>query len=138
MAELGDPHPGGGGRGRTSRDPGPLLLHSHGAPAWFCIYESGVHPTLVGVALAFLTPPRPMYSAEVLHSKGQAILDSSPRHIVTEQHRSKPTTKYWRWPMWPESRCASCQERAPAACLSSFLVLPIFALAMPVSAWKEM
>jgi len=98
--------------------------------AWFCIYESGVHPTLAGVALAFLTPPRPMYSAEDLHSKGRAILDSSPRHIVTDQQREQADHQILALAeVARESVAPLVRNEHRLLAWSSFLVLPVFALA---------
>ncbi len=42
---------------------------------WFFFLESGVHATIAGVALAFLTPALPMYSASEYDTKARRILD---------------------------------------------------------------
>ncbi len=98
--------------------------------AWYCIHESGVHPTLVGVALAFITPARPMYSAETLYAKGGAILESFPRHIVTYHQREEAdhqimTLSEVAW----ESVAPLARSEHRLLPWSSFLVLPLFALA---------
>ena len=45
---------------------------------WYFTLESGVHATLAGVALAFLTPARPHYSPDTMDEKTRAILDQYP------------------------------------------------------------
>ncbi|HEX2403170.1 MAG TPA: Na+/H+ antiporter NhaA, partial [Acidimicrobiia bacterium] len=49
-----------------------------GVLIWFLTLESGVHATLAGVALGFLTPARPMYPAAEFDRRARAILDSFP------------------------------------------------------------
>lgn len=98
--------------------------------AWFCVHESGVHPTLAGVALAFLTPARPMYSAEELFDKGRAILDSFPRRIVTFHQREKADHQIMTLTeVARESVAPLARSEHRLLAWSSFLVLPLFALA---------
>lgn len=98
--------------------------------AWFCILESGVHPTLVGVALAFITPARPMYSAEELYDKGQTILNSFPRHIVNYHQREEADHQIMTLSeVARESVAPLARNEHRLLAWSSFLVLPIFALA---------
>ena len=110
-------------RARTFYIPMALL-------AWFCIYESGVHPTLAGVALAFITPARPMYSAEELYDKGQRILGSFPRHIATYHQREEADYQIMALTeVARESVAPLARNEHRLLAWSSFLVLPIFALA---------
>lgn len=98
--------------------------------AWFCVHESGVHPTLAGVALAFITPARPMYSAEELFDKGRAILDSFPRHIVTYHQREEADHQIMTLTeVARESVAPLARNEHRLLAWSSFLVLPLFALA---------
>ncbi len=98
--------------------------------AWVCIHESGVHPTLVGVALAFITPSRPMYSAEELYDKGQRILRSFPRHITTYHQREEADHQVMALTeVARESVAPLARNEHRLLAWSSFLVLPIFALA---------
>ena len=98
--------------------------------AWFCIHESGVHPTLVGVALAFITPSRPMYSAEQLYDKAGTLLNSFPRHIVTNHQREEADHQILTLAeVARESVAPLARNEHRLLAWSSFLVLPIFALA---------
>jgi NhaA family Na+:H+ antiporter len=47
--------------------------------AWFFLFESGVHATLVGVALGMLTPARSMYTDQEYLTRTRRILD---RHEI--------------------------------------------------------
>ncbi|MCQ3805081.1 MAG: Na+/H+ antiporter NhaA [bacterium] len=110
-------------RARTFYIPASLV-------AWFCVHEAGVHPTLVGVALAFITPARPMYSAEELYDKGQALLNSFPRHIVTYHQREEADHQIMTLAeVARESVAPLARNEHRLLAWSSFLVLPIFALA---------
>lgn len=111
-----------------------IRAHSFYVPmaliAWFCIHESGVHPTLAGVALAFVTPARPMYSAEQLYDKGQALLDSFPRHITNYHQREEADHQILILSeVARESVAPLARSEHRLLVWSSFLVLPIFALA---------
>ena len=98
--------------------------------AWFCIHESGVHPTLVGVALAFITPSRPMYSAEQLYDKAGTLLNSFPRHIVTNHQREEADYQILTLAeVARESVAPLARNEHRLLAWSSFLVLPVFALA---------
>ncbi len=45
---------------------------------WYLVLESGVHATLAGVALGFLTPARAFYTPEQLDTRARQILDEYP------------------------------------------------------------
>ena len=98
--------------------------------AWYCVHESGVHPTLVGVALAFITPALPMYSAEELYAKGGSILESFPRRIVTYHQREEADHQILLLKeVAKESVAPLARSEHGLLVWSSFLVLPVFALA---------
>jgi NhaA family Na+:H+ antiporter len=54
---------------------------------WFFTLESGVHATLAGVALGFLTPARPMYPADEFDRRARAILDTYPLEAESPEAR---------------------------------------------------
>ncbi len=55
-----------------------LIYLAVGAFAWYAMFESGVHATIAGVALGFLTPARPLESVEgeTLVERGAHALQS--------------------------------------------------------------
>ena len=85
---------------------------------------------MAGVALAFITPARPMYSAEELYEKGQRILNSFPRHIATYHQREEADHQIMTLAeVARESVAPLARNEHRLLAWSSFLVLPIFALA---------
>jgi NhaA family Na+:H+ antiporter len=54
---------------------------------WFFTLESGIHATLAGVALGFLTPARPMYPADEFDRRARAILDTYPLEAESPEAR---------------------------------------------------
>ena len=111
-----------------------IRAHSFYVPmaviAWYCVHEAGVHPTLAGVALAFVTPARPMYSAEQLYDKGRTLLESFPRHIVTYHQREEADHQILTLSeVARESVAPLARSEHRLLAWSSFLVLPLFALA---------
>lgn len=91
-----------------------------GALLWWMTYRSGVHATIAGVAIGFLTPAKP----------------------IQERHESQAVT-YWlqkkahvyvadvRWANFQLSESVSVAERIRAHLhpITSFIIVPIFALA---------
>ena len=57
-----------------------------GLAIWYFTLESGVHATLAGVALGFLTPARPLYSPKAFDERARAILNQFPTEDVSEDY----------------------------------------------------
>lgn len=98
--------------------------------AWLFFLESGIHATVAGVVLGFLTPARPMYSSREFDSKARRILDTYPPEVETHEDREK--ADYEALLMVQVSREAvaplSRWEHVLAPWVS-FFVVPLFALA---------
>lgn len=101
-----------------------------GLVVWYFTLESGVHATLAGVALGFLTPARPMYPADEFDRRARAILDSYPIEVETPEAREHADYEAMvlsdisAEAVSPLSRLESRLET-----WSSFVVVPLFALA---------
>jgi len=98
-----------------------------GVGVWFAVFESGVHATIAGVAIAMITPTRP-FQAPAAVSR-EAVLTAER----TDDHPAVPDGDAHQW------RRLSVLSREAVSPLtrlqhalhpwSSFVVLPIFALA---------
>jgi NhaA family Na+:H+ antiporter len=99
---------------------------------WYFAYRSGVHATLTGVALGFLTPARPYYRPKEFDRRARAILDpfrvddetSEEEAIEHAEHEIRLLSEISRETIAPLNRLE--HRLAP---WSSFLVVPLFALA---------
>jgi Na+:H+ antiporter, NhaA family len=98
-----------------------------GIAVWFAVFESGVHATIAGVAIALLTPARPFQSPAAVSR--EAVLTAER----TDDHPTLPDGDAHQW-----RRLSSLAREAvsPLTRLehalhpwSSFVVLPVFALA---------
>jgi Na+:H+ antiporter, NhaA family len=97
---------------------------------WYSFVRSGIHSTVAGVALAFLTPARPMYSVAELDEKARSILETFPANEDTALARERSE--------YEASQLAQISRESVAPLVrnehtlnrwSSFLVIPLFALA---------
>lgn len=98
---------------------------------WYLALQSGVHATLTGVALGFLTPARPYYRPKEFDERARAILDQFPTTDVTEEvaiehaeHEILLLSEISAETVAPLNRLE--HRLAP---WSSFVVIPLFALA---------
>ncbi len=101
-----------------------------GAIVWFFVFESGVHATLAGVALGFLTPVRPWYSDKDYYKRSTWILtqfdmdNASPdRRAKVDQH-ALALSSIAKESVSPLDRLE--RQLHP---WSSFVIVPLFALA---------
>ncbi|WP_100447531.1 Na+/H+ antiporter NhaA [Glycomyces xiaoerkulensis] len=105
---------------------GPVYLVI-GVLLWLATLESGVHATVAGVVMGFIISARPLLDPRAAHSAAQEMAEGGLTHEETERisRLAKETVP-------PTQRL---QHRFHP--FSSFLVLPLFALAnagMPLSA----
>ncbi|MGH8872235.1 MAG: Na+/H+ antiporter NhaA [Acidimicrobiia bacterium] len=101
-----------------------------GVVIWFLTLESGVHATLAGVALGFLTPARPMYPAAEFDRRARAILDTYPHQPdspETREHADHEALLLSEISAEAVSPLSRLENRLQI--WSSFVVVPLFALA---------
>ena len=98
-----------------------------GVAVWFAVFESGVHATIAGVAIAMITPTRPFQSPAAVSR--EAVLTAER----TDDHPAVPDgdAHQWRRLSWLSREAVSPLTRMEHALhpWSSFVVLPVFALA---------
>ena len=98
--------------------------------AWFFTFESGVHATLAGVALGFLTPAHPMYKPADFDSRARSILDQYP--IQSEEFEGQEQADHEALllsKVAAESVSPLTRVEHRLVPWSSFLIVPLFALA---------
>lgn len=97
---------------------------------WFFTLESGIHATLAGVALGFLTPARPLYHPPEFDQQARAILDEypfEPDSLRVQEHADHEALLLSEIATEAVSPLSRIEHRL--LIWSSFLVVPLFALA---------
>lgn len=101
-----------------------------GIALWACIYAGGLHATLAGVVLALFIPTRPPANLSALTAQANSIMQAEAVHGA-EVLRHGPSTPALRALDAIHDRLESPADRLlrHAGARSSYLVLPLFALA---------
>jgi NhaA family Na+:H+ antiporter len=116
------------GMSRTGvRDISVYLLF--GAFAWVAMFESGVHPTIAGVALGLMTPANPYYSPEKFE---ESMADLFAKYREAHARNDEPAAQHLLGQMetlteGTESPLERLERRLLP--ITSFIIVPLFALA---------
>jgi len=108
-----------------------------GVLLWFFLHESGLHATLAGVILAVLVPTRPPPNLKALLEQAATVIHLEDRH-TGEAMRTGPSEPVLRALNTIHDRLESPADRVLRTVepWSSYVVLPIFALANAGVAWS--
>ncbi len=101
-----------------------------GALVWFAVFQSGVHATLAGVALGFLTPTHPFYGAREYDEKARATLGSygnEEQSVMEREHVDHEVLELANITRESVSPLTRLEEGLHP--WTSFLIVPLFALA---------
>jgi NhaA family Na+:H+ antiporter len=109
-----------------------------GVVLWACLHEAGLHPTLAGVILAVVTPTRPPANLGALMAQAETVIEAETRYRGEDVMHHGPSEPALRALDTVHDRIES-----PASKLlrslepwSSYVVLPVFALANAGVAWS--
>lgn len=98
---------------------------------WYFTLESGVHATLAGVALGFLTPARAYYTPREFESRARSILDEYPVEDISDPHLQEHAEHETLLLSDIANESVSPLTRMEHMLVgwSSFVIVPLFALA---------
>lgn len=108
-----------------------------GVVLWFLLHEAGLHATLAGVILAVLVPTRPPANLTALLAQAATVIRLEGQHAGEAMHPG-PSGPVLRTLDAIHERITSPADKLLHAVepWSSYLVLPIFALANAGVAWS--
>jgi NhaA family Na+:H+ antiporter len=108
-----------------------------GIVLWVFLHEAGLHATLAGVILALLVPTRPPANLKVLLAQAATVIHLEERH-TGEAMRAGPSEPAMRTLDAIHARIDSPADRLLRSVepWSSYVVLPIFALANAGVTWS--
>jgi NhaA family Na+:H+ antiporter len=108
-----------------------------GVILWFFLHEAGLHATLAGVILAVLIPTRPPANLNALLAQAATVIHLEDSH-TGEAMRPGPSEPFLRTLDAIHARIESPADKLLRSVepWSSYLVLPIFALANAGVAWS--
>jgi NhaA family Na+:H+ antiporter len=109
-----------------------------GVVLWFFLHEAGLHATLAGVILAVLIPARPPANLNALLAQAATVISLEDSH-TGEAMRSGPSEPALRVLDAIHARLESPADKLLRTVepWSSYVVLPIFALANAGVAWSR-
>jgi NhaA family Na+:H+ antiporter len=116
----------------------PLPFAVIGVMLWYALHEAGVHATLAGVVLAVTTPTRPPANLGALMAQAEAVIEAETRLRGDAMRRTGPSEAALRALDAVHDRIESPASKLLRAVepWSSYLVLPLFALANAGLAWS--
>ena len=108
----------------------PLPYALFGLVLWFCLHEAGIHATLSGVILAMVIPTRPPANLRALAAQAQIILRAEAAYNKNFEHHG-PSHRSLAMLDALHDKIESPADKLLRSVepVSSYLVLPIFALA---------
>ena len=117
---------------------GTLPYAIGGLALWFFLHEAGLHATLAGVLLAMLIPTRPPADLNALLSQAATVIRMEDSH-TGEAMRPGPSEPALRTLDAIHARIESPADKLLRSVepWSSYVVLPIFALANAGVAWSS-
>jgi NhaA family Na+:H+ antiporter len=116
----------------------PLPYVGLGLVLWVFLEDAGLHATLAGVILAIVTPARPPANLEGLMNQAQLVIEAETSDAAEGTMRHGPSAPAMRALDAIHDRIESPTDRMLRTVepWSSYLVLPIFALANAGVAWS--
>jgi len=108
-----------------------------GVVAWFCLHESGVHATIAGVALGFITPASPFYAPRMFGAAARPLVDrvaTATAHDVQDGHEGEDSSEAQTSlrdlvRLGIETMSPLERHLAWAGPWVAFIIVPLFALA---------